>query len=159
MTNKQLNRYYETLKKMNIESLKSLANNGKIYILTTKEQVADFLLACRIEGINSKGYQCPDISKTELPVFVAVATFEYNVFFILHSHDYRGVWMEVDTVLRNAVEYIAKLEKAKKQMEAALHKHPENDIAYTFPQNMLGYVHEEKPPTVIPYPEDFPVLD
>ena len=91
MTNKQLNRYYETLKKMNIESLKSLTNNGKIYILTTKEQVADFLLACKIEGINSRGYQCPDIHKTELPVFVAVATFEYNVFFILHSHDYRGV--------------------------------------------------------------------
>lgn len=152
-------RYQENLEKMGVEYLSELANNGQIYILNTKEQVTDLLDACRIEGISSKGYQIPAISQTQLPIFFAVVTYDYQAFFLLHSYDYHAVWLEVDSVLRAALHRIERLRANEVQIKEVLHKHPENDIAYTFPQNMLGYVHEEEPPAVIPYPEDFPIVD
>lgn len=152
-------KYQENLEKMGVEYLSELVNNGQIYILNTKEQVTDLLDACHIEGISSKGYQTPAISQTQLPVFFAVVTYDYQAFFLLHSHDYHAVWLEVDSVLKAALHRIERLKANEAQIKKVLHKHPENDIAYTFPNNMLGYVHEEEPPTVIPYPEDFPVLD
>ena len=147
-------KYQENLEKMGVEYLSELANNGQIYVMNTKEQVTDLLDACHIEGISSRGYQTPPIYQTELPVFFSVVTYDYHAFFLLHSHDYYAVWLEVDSVLRAALHRIERL-RAKE----VHHKHPENDIAYTFPQNMLGYVHEEEPPAVIPYPEDFPIVD
>lgn len=152
-------RYQENLEKMGVEYLSELANNGQIYVINTKEQVTDLLDACRMEGISSKGYQTPAISQTQLPIFFAVVTYDYQAFFLLHLHDYHAVWLEVDSVLRAALHRIERLRTNEAQIKEILNRHPENDIAYTFPNNMLGYVHEEEPPIVIPYPEDFPVLD
>ena len=86
-------------------------------------------------------------------------TYDYHAFFLQHSHDYYDVWLEVDSVLKAALHRIERLRANEAQIKEILNKHPENDIAYAFPQNMLGYVHEEEPPAVIPYPEDFPVVD
>lgn len=152
-------KYQENLEKMGVEYLSELANNGQIYVMNTKEQVTDLLDACHIEGISSRGYQTPPIYQTELPVFFSVVTYDYHAFFLLHSRDYYAVWLEVDSVLRAALHRIERLRANEVQIKEVLHKHPENDIAYTFPQNMLGYVHEEEPPAVIPYPEDFPIVD
>lgn len=152
-------RYQENLEKMGVEYLSELANNGQIYILNTKEQVTDLLDACRMEGISSKGYQTPAVSQTQLPVFFAVATYDCQAFFLLHSHDYHAVWLEVDSVLKATLHRIERLRSNETQIKEILNRHPENDIACTFPQNMLGYVHEEEPPAVIPYPEDFPIVD
>lgn len=152
-------RYQENLEKMGVEYLSELANNGQIYVLHTKEQVTDLLDACRMEGISSKGYQTPAISQTQLPIFFAFVTYDYQAFFILHSHDYHAVWLEVDSVLRATLHRIERLRTNEAQIKEILNRHPENDIAYTFPQSMLRYVHEEEPPAVIPYPEDFPIVD
>jgi hypothetical protein len=152
-------KYQENLEKMGVEYLSELANNGQIYVINTKEQVTDLLDACKIEGISSRGYQTPPIYQTELPIFFTVVTYDYHAFFLLHSHDYYAVWLEVNSVLKAALHRIERLRANEAQIKEILNKHPENDIAYTFPQNMLGYVHEEEPPAVIPYPEDFPVVD
>ena len=65
----------------------------------------------------------------------------------------------MDSVLRAALHRIERLRTNEAQIKEILNRHPENDIAYTFPNNMLGYVLEEEPPAVIPYPGDFPVVD
>lgn len=147
-------KYYENLAAMNIPSLESLANNGVIYMIQTKEQLTDLLTACRIEGINPKGYQLPDIQKTKLPVFFAVATFEYHTFFLLHSHEFSKVHTEMHTVLSNAINNIKKLDVRKCHMEIMLLNLPKNDTAYTFPGNKIGYSHIEEAPQIIPYPQD-----
>lgn len=110
-------RYQENLEKMGVEYLSELANNGQIYILNTKEQVTDLLDACRIEGISSKGYQTPAISQTPLPIFFAVVTYDYQAFFLLHSHDYHAVWLEVDSVLRAALHRIERLRTNEAQIK------------------------------------------
>lgn len=158
MTKKQKNKYLEILNKMDVPSLVSIVNNGKIYVANSKEQVADLLLACRIEGINTKGYQIPDIAKTELPVFFSFATFDFCTFFLLHSHEFEKVQIEMNTVFQNAIKNIKKLDNFKNQMEIALINNPRNDVAYVFPHNVIGYVNEPDTPEIMPYPEDMEVI-
>lgn len=105
---------------MGVEYLSKLANNGQIYVINTKEQVTDLLDACKIEGISSRGYQTPPIYQTELPVFFAVATYDYQAFFLLHSHDYHAVWLEVDSVLRAALHRIERLRTNEAQIKKYL---------------------------------------
>lgn len=162
MNKKQLSIYQENLKFMNIESLRSIANNGLIYMLSDNQKKMDLISACKIERIRLYPYEEHDLKKSESPVFFTIATFNYHDFFVIYNTDYKNVLNQLTNIMKLAISSINELLIFKTQMEIILPRLCNTDIAYNFPRNYLCYEYDPdfvpESPEIIPYPDDYPIL-